>query len=237
MKTLNSLMLTLALALGLAGTVMTGQVMAEEGCAACAAAKATTAQADKTATTVQASAAVASDKTMEAAKTVLAEGLNFTLEDQDGKKHSLADFADKVVVLEWINPECPFVVRHYKAGTMVDLAKKYADKGVVWLAIDSTSHTAAADSKSWISAHSLPYAILQDRDGAVGHQYKAVTTPHMYVIAGGKLVYQGAIDDDARGNKSDKVNYVAQALDEVLAGKEVSTSQTKPYGCSVKYKK
>jgi peroxiredoxin len=164
---------------------------------------------------------------------------DFTLQDQTGKTVQLSDYSGKVVVLEWINPDCPFVKRHYKEGTMKGLATRYADKGVVWLAVNSTNYMDRASDASFRSSHDLPYAVLGDFSGKVGHQYGANTTPHMYVINGaGKLVYEGAIDDAPRGGKGDDTtNYVAKALDQVLAGKTVTTTATKPYGCSVKYPK
>lgn len=160
----------------------------------------------------------------------------FTLNDSTGKAVSLADHVGKVVVLEWINPECPFVVRHYEAGTMKNLAQKYDGK-VVWLAINTTSSATPADNATWISKYSLPYAILSDQNGTVGKAYEAKTTPHMYIIdPQGKLVYRGGIDDDPQGSKADKTNYVAKALDQVLAGQTVAQAETRSYGCSVKYK-
>jgi peroxiredoxin len=164
---------------------------------------------------------------------------DFTLTDSAGNQVSLSDFEGKIVVLEWLNPDCPFVQRHYKAGTMKDLATEYGAKGVVWLTINSTHYMDAAANAKFKADNSLPYTILVDQSGDVGHLYGARTTPHMYIIdAGGKLVYIGAIDDDSRGNKGDSAaNYVAVALDELLAGKAVTTAETKPYGCSVKYKK
>jgi peroxiredoxin len=163
----------------------------------------------------------------------------FTLTDTAGNQVSLSDFEDKIVVLEWLNPDCPFVQRHYKAGTMKNLATKYADDGVVWLTINSTNYMDAAANAKFKSDNDLPYTILVDQSGEVGHLYGAMTTPHMYIIdQSGTLAYIGAIDDDPRGNKGEPaVNYVAVALDEVLAGKSVTTAETKPYGCSVKYKK
>ena len=163
----------------------------------------------------------------------------FTLSDTDGNQVSLSDYSGKVVVLEWLNPDCPFVQRHYKAGTMKNLATNYGAQGVVWLTINSTKYMDAAANAKFRSANDLPYPILVDQAGQVGHLYGAMTTPHMYVIdGGGRLVYMGAIDDDPRGNKDGPVtNYVAAALDEVVAGKAVATAETKPYGCSVKYKK
>ena len=163
----------------------------------------------------------------------------FTLADTAGNEVSLSDFKGKIVVLEWLNPDCPFVKRHYKAGTMKNLATQYAGEGVVWLTINSTHYMDAAANAKFKADNELPYTILVDQSGEVGHLYGAVTTPHMYIIdAQGKLVYIGAIDDDPRGSKGESaVNYVAVALDEVVAGKAVTTAETKPYGCSVKYKK
>jgi peroxiredoxin len=165
---------------------------------------------------------------------------DFTLTDQNGKTVSLSDYKGKIVVLEWINPDCPFVQRHYKAGTMADLATRYGEKGVVWLAINSTNYMGQKDNAKWVETYKLPYPILDDHDGAVGHAYSAKTSPHMYVIdASGNIVYQGAIDDDPRGSKppAERTQYVAKALDELLAGQPVSVAESKPYGCSVKYAK
>lgn len=161
---------------------------------------------------------------------------DFTLKGVDGQAVTLSQYKGKTVVLEWTNPDCPFVQRHYAAGTMKDLAAKYADKGVVWLAINTTRTASSQSNALWVKKHEITYPILDDHEGKVGMLYGAKATPHMFIIdATGRLVYQGAIDDDPRGDKSDRVNYVAKALDEVLAGKAVTTAQTKAYGCSVKY--
>ena len=164
---------------------------------------------------------------------------DFTLTDTSGNEVSLSDFEGRVMVLEWLNPDCPFVQRHYKAGTMKKLASTYGDKGVVWLTINSTNYMDAAANAKFKVSNDLPYPILVDQTGDVGRLYGAVTTPHMFIIDdSGTLVYNGAIDDDPRGSKGEgSMNYVAAALDEVLAGKAVTTTETKPYGCSVKYKK
>jgi peroxiredoxin len=164
---------------------------------------------------------------------------DFTLMDTSGNKVSLSDSEGKVVVLEWLNPDCPYVQRHYKAGTMKNLASKYGEQGVVWLTVNSTNYMDAAANAEFKASNKLPYAILVDQSGEVGHLYGAATTPHMFVIDGnGTLVYVGAIDDDPRGtNDGPATNYVATALDEILAGEAVTTAETKPYGCSVKYKK
>ena len=160
---------------------------------------------------------------------------DFSAVDQDGNKVTLSKI-DGVRVLEWVNPDCPFVQRHYKAGTMKKLAAAYGAKGVTWLTINSTNYMDQAACKKFHDANGLPYPILVDQDGTVGHLYGAQTTPHMFIIdAKGKIVYAGGIDDDPKGEKDAATNYVSAALDEVLAGKAVATSETKPYGCSVKY--
>jgi peroxiredoxin len=163
----------------------------------------------------------------------------FTLKDQDGAEVDLARLRGKIVVLEWTNPDCPFAQRHAEAKTMSTLADRYRGKGVVWLGVDSTSYLDAARDRTWRSEHKLPYPVLDDHKGTVGTAYGAKTTPHMFVIDGtGTVVYEGAIDDDATGDKGKQArNYVAEALDEVTGGQPVKLAETKPYGCSVKYAK
>ena len=160
----------------------------------------------------------------------------FSLQDQNGKTVNLADYADKTVVLEWTNPQCPVVVRHYNAHTMTKLAAAYKDKGIIWLAINSSHNGTVEANLAWAKQNKIEYPVLDDHTGTTGRAYQARVTPHMFVIHKGKLVYQGAIDNDLRGNNdSNTVNYVASTLDAILAGKSVPTAETKPYGCSVKY--
>ena len=163
----------------------------------------------------------------------------FTLKDQDGAEVDLAKLRGKIVVLEWTNPDCPFAQRHAEAKTMSTLADRYRGKGVVWLGVDSTSYLDAARDRTWRSEHKLPYPVLDDHKGTVGTAYGAKTTPHMFVIDGtGTVVYEGAIDDDATGDKGKQArNYVAEALDDVTTGQPVKLAETRPYGCSVKYAK
>lgn len=171
-----------------------------------------------------------------AAAMVGAPAPDFTLSDTGGQPVKLGGFAGKIVVLEWVNPDCPFVQRVYQAGIMKNLASEYGRKGVVWLAINSTHYMDAAASRQWQEKYSLPYPILDDRAGVVGRMYGARTTPHMFIVdRSGTLVYAGGLDDDPRGEKSPPAGYVRQALDALLAGKTVAVAETKPYGCSVKY--
>lgn len=174
----------------------------------------------------------------EGAKTAQA-ALAFTLKDQTGKDVRLSDYAGKVVVLEWINPDCPFVQAHYKAGTMVGLARRYAEKGVVWLGVNSTNSATAAINKAFVDAHSLPYPVLDDHAGIVGRLFGAKTTPHLFVLdTKGQIAYQGAIDNAPMGKVAEgqkPVNYVDQALSELLKGVPVTLARTDSYGCSVKF--
>jgi len=170
---------------------------------------------------------------------------NFTLKDCSGKEHSLTDFKGKTVVLEWVNHGCPFVVKHYSAGNMQKLQKDATDKGVVWLSVCSSApgkqgHMAAADAgKKCAEVGSNATAYLLDEDGKVGQLYGAKRTPEMYVVnADGILVYHGAIDDKKSTDSADIAgakNFIATALEELAAGKSVSTPKTEAYGCSVKY--
>lgn len=164
----------------------------------------------------------------------------FELNTFDGKTISLSDYRGKIVVLEWMNYECPFSRYHYETkNTMVELANKYKDKNVVWLAVNSTNHATPKANRAFVDKHKLPFAVLDDRSGKVGHAYNAQTTPHMFIInQRGRIVYEGAIDDSPMGQKKENVvNYVDNALAELTAGKAVSTPNTKPYGCTVKYAK
>jgi peroxiredoxin len=162
----------------------------------------------------------------------------FKLDDQAGKPVALSDFKGKIVVLEWTNIDCPFVQRHMKEKTAATLAEKYKADGVAWLAIDSTStHNTAMNART-IADHNLPFPILNDSTGTVGKEYGAKTTPHIFIVnKDGTLAYIGGMDNDPEGKKTDRVNYVAKALDELIAGKTVSTPETRSYGCSVKYAK
>lgn len=164
----------------------------------------------------------------------------FTLTDLDGQEHSLADYRGRVVVLEWINPKCPFSERHAKEKTMTRLADRF---DVVWLAINSSNpgHVdamTAGQHKAYNAEHGIDYPVLFDPTGEVGHAYDAKTTPHMYVIdEEGTLIYEGAIDADPLGRQrpKERTNYVAAALEAHAAGQPVDPANTKPYGCTVKY--
>lgn len=173
------------------------------------------------------------------------EAPNFTLADLDGKKHQLSDFTEdgKIVVLEWFNPKCPFVVKHYREDTMTmnKLADKYRDNNVVWIRINSGwdgSKTSGVELNSKMAQEwKIKDPILLDETGKVGKMYNAKNTPAMAVIhRDGTLAYWGAIDDDRGGRNAGDTNYVDLALTALINGESVETAETKPYGCSVKYK-
>jgi hypothetical protein len=170
---------------------------------------------------------------------------DFTLADSNGKNVSLAQFRGKTVVLEWNNPECPFVRKHYGAGNMQKQQGAAAAEEVVWLTINSGAegkqgHLDAAAANAYVAkVGGKEAAYLLDADGKVGHAYDAKTTPHMYVIdKDGVLRYMGGIDSIASTDKEDipkATQYVRQALAEIKDGKAVSVPTSEPYGCSVKY--
>lgn len=170
---------------------------------------------------------------------------DFKLTDSNGSEHSLSDFAGKIVVLEWINYDCPFVKKHYDSKNMQSLQKKYTEKDVIWLAICSSNKGKQGNfSIEEINERSKDHgakftAYLIDEDGTVGKMYGAKTTPHMYIIdKSGMLVYAGGIDDKATTDVDDikdSKSYVSAALDELLGGSKVSVQSSTPYGCSVKY--
>ena len=180
-----------------------------------------------------------------ASATVGQSAPDFSLVDSNGTAHALTDYKGKIVVLEWNNPECPFVKKHYSSG---NIPKQQADaiaQGVVWLTINSGApgkqgHVDGAGAKAFDAQyHAQPTAYLLDADGKVGHLYGAKTTPHIFVIdEKGVLRYDGGIDSIASADKEDlakATQYVPQVIGEIKSGKAVSVPTSEPYGCSVKY--
>ena len=165
--------------------------------------------------------------------------------DIHGNAFKLSDHKGKVVVLEWTNHECPFVIKHYDTQNMQKAQKLAREKGVEWVSINSSAPgkqgaVDAAQAKKVIEqvgAH--PTTQILDPSGAIGKLYSAKTTPHMFVIdADGKVAYMGAIDDNSSPRHSaveGAKNYVLAAVDNLVAGQPVETPETAPYGCSVKY--
>lgn len=172
---------------------------------------------------------------------------NFTLKDHEGKEHTLADYKGKTVILEWFNPECPFVVWHYenREGFLRTMYNdmKAKDSNVVWLLINSGAPgqqgTGLEKNQGYVEKWNLKAPILFDEPGRVGRMYDAKTTPHMYLInPEGVLVYHGALDNAPNGRVrggGDRVNYLQQAYNQMKAGETVSPAETRPYGCTVKY--
>lgn len=168
----------------------------------------------------------------------------FSVKDADGKARSLSEFAGKTVVLEWTNPKCPYVRKHYGGGAMQALQKEATADGVVWLTVDSSGpgtpgYVDGAGAKRWIAKEgAAPTAFLVDADGAMGRAFGAKATPHMFVLVGGKVVYEGAIDDrpSTRPKSLDGArNYVREALSAVKSGQPPAIPATTAYGCTVEY--
>lgn len=167
---------------------------------------------------------------------------DFTLNDLDGNPVSLVDYRGKTVVLEWFNPDCPFVkYAHGPRGPLRGLAANHAEAGVVWLAINSGAPgkqgAGLERNKKAAVEYEMAHPVLLDEPGAVGRTYSAKTTPHMFVVnSEGILVYAGGLDNAPLGNSSGAyINHVDAALSDLGGSKPVATPSTKPYGCSVKY--
>ena len=165
----------------------------------------------------------------------------FTLNDQSGNPVTFSQFRGKIVVLEWVNFDCEVSKRHYERGTFNELAKKYCSgKGkkqkAVWLAINSTHYADVDRNKAAASKYKVRYSILDDHESKVGRIYRAKTTPHIFIkAADGAIVYEGAVDDDPTGEKEEPLNYIDQALGELIEGKAVSVPKTDPYGTRITY--
>ena len=169
----------------------------------------------------------------------------FSLPDNEGKMHTLADYKGKYVVLEWVNYDCPFVKKHYKSGNMPGLQTKYKSQDVVWISVCSSAKGKQGNFEKEALAAKIkkskanPSLYLVDADGKVGKAFGAKTTPHMFIVDPlGNVIYNGAIDDKPSTDVEDvagATNYVAQVLDAALAGKEIPVKSSKPYGCGVKY--
>jgi len=169
----------------------------------------------------------------------------FRAADVNGRLVGLADFRGKTVVLEWSNPDCPTVKKHYESGNMQKTQAAAAAQGVVWLTINSSGegnqgYMTPAQAKAFTARQqSRRTAYLLDPKGTVGRAYGARATPHMFVInPAGTLVYNGGIDDKPTTDPADIAgarNHVLAALAELKAGKPVSVPTSRAYGCAVKY--
>jgi peroxiredoxin len=170
---------------------------------------------------------------------------DFTATDAAGEVINLSDFKGKMVVLEWVNFDCPYVKKHYNSGNMQALQASYTEQDVVWIGVGSSAEgkqgyftgddlVAKKEMNNFSGSH-----YIVDASGEIGKLYDAKTTPHMFIIGTkGELVYEGAIDSVPSADKSDvesAENYVVSALDAYMAGEEIKTAKTQPYGCSVKY--
>ncbi len=193
----------------------------------------------------QSSSAPASLSSATTPSTARAKAPAFELQDLDGKTVKLSDYKGKIVVLEWFNPQCPFVRNSHTKGSLVKTAKTWSDKGIVWLAINSSAEGKQGFGKEvnveGRGKFGMDHPILLDPSGQTGKAYGATNTPHMFVVdADGNLAYRGAIDNSPDGEGDSPtgpalINYVSQAIEELQAGKPVSVPESKAYGCSVKY--
>lgn len=168
---------------------------------------------------------------------------DFVLPAAAGRPVRLSSFRGRVTVLEWTNPVCPFTQKKYAAGAMQSVQRAAARRGAAWLLID----TAARGKPGWLSpaaaksrvakTGATATAFLFDETGDIGRLYGVRTTPTVFVIgADGRLLYQGAVDDDAWAQTRPlALSYVSAALDDVWAGRPLRRPESRPYGCPVEY--
>jgi peroxiredoxin len=170
---------------------------------------------------------------------------DFTLKDYEGKSHHLADYKGKIVVLEWFNPNCPFVKASHTQGSLKGLSKRITEKGVVWIGVNSAASGKQGHGAETVAegkkAFGIENPVVADETGSVGKMYGATNTPHIFVIdAQGMLAYRGAIDNSPDGTGESPTdgklrNHAEAAVEDLLAGRPVQVNNTKAYGCSVKY--
>jgi peroxiredoxin len=190
-------------------------------------------------------AAVFTASVLRAAVEVGQPAPDFTLTDITGKVHHLADYKGRIVILEWTNPGCPIVQKHYDSHNMQDTQKAAEADGVVWLTINSASYKSAQgnldekEAAAWQQRMGASTTYFRDRTGKVGHLYGATATPHMFVIKpDGVLAYKGAIDSIPSSDQADiprATNYVKAALSAIKSGQPVAKPATQAYGCAIKY--
>lgn len=162
----------------------------------------------------------------------------FTVQDQDGRNVTLRDSIGKIVVLEWYDPECEYTKRDIAAVTSKTLSEKYKDKGVVWLAVNSTRDGSGERNKAWIAQNRWSFNVLHDANQAVAKAFGVNSVPYFVIIdKNGGIAYLGVGDnDDSRdgGKKEGKINYIDKALEEMIAGKPVSVRDARAYGCPLR---
>ncbi len=160
----------------------------------------------------------------------------FGLKGSDGKMIKLEGFRGSIVVLEWLNPNCPHTIRYYERGRMQSMAQKYAGSQVIWLGINSTPDDTQDKNSAFAQKYGLKYPILDDSAGTVSKQYQAKSTPHIFIIdSQGVIAYNGAFDNDIPGRRQKKTvtSYVDQALSDLVAAKSVQVPFTQPFGTPV----
>jgi peroxiredoxin len=167
---------------------------------------------------------------------------DFSLKNVDGKMVSMADFSDaKGFIITFTCNTCPYSVAY--EDRLIALDKKYASQGYPVIAINPNSPEARPDdsfeamqTRAKEKGFTFPYML--DEGQKVYPVFGATRTPHMYIVAktpkGHQVKYIGAIDDNYKDAAATTKQYVEDAVDALLAGKEVEVTMTKAIGCSIK---
>jgi peroxiredoxin len=161
---------------------------------------------------------------------------SFALSDQDGKKVALGDFKGrKAIVLLFLGTECP--INNAFLPRLAELSQVYGERGVQFLGLNANRQDTPQRIRDHARRYGIPFPVLRDEGAIVADQLGARRTPEVFVLDGEcKVRYQGRIDDQFgigfnRGKPSR--NDLAEALDELLAGKPVSQPTTPVAGCII----
>ncbi|MCX6151226.1 MAG: thioredoxin family protein [Ignavibacteriales bacterium] len=158
---------------------------------------------------------------------------NFTLEDYNGAKHSLADYkSSKAIVMIFMATQCP--VSNAYNERMAQLYKDYSSKGITFVGINSNKQETVEEIKNHSNEHGFKFTILKDWDNKIADKLEASVTPEVYILNNKlEIIYHGRIDDSRREEKATSKD-TRTALDALLAGKSVEVQETKAFGCSIK---
>ena len=165
---------------------------------------------------------------------------DFALQDFRGKSHALADFADKeAVVVYFLGTECP-VAKLY--GSRVQkLASQFGPKGVAFVGVSSNTQDSLAELAAHARTYEISFPILKDLGNKVADMFGATRTPQVFVLDRERKVrYAGRVDAQftfgtgvGLASPQEQRADLAIALEELLAGKEVSVPLTEPKGCLI----
>lgn len=166
---------------------------------------------------------------------------SFTLRDFRGREFSLEQIAgEKATVVAFLGTECPLAKQY--GPRLAELEKEYGARGVKFVAIDSNQQDSLAELAAFARDAKIEFPLLKDGANAVADQFGAARTPEAFLIdAERKVRYRGRIDDQygyqkqgiAYQRKAPGRRDLAEAIEDVLAGRPVQVAQTEAIGCLI----